>query len=68
MIESFRVENEKIIKLAECKNVPRLMIIAGSNGSGKSTLLAALHHNKGVTGESRRLYISPSRSWKRSPA
>jgi len=65
MIESFRVENEKIIKLAECTKVPRLMIIAGSNGSGKSTLLAALHNKKGVTGESRCLYISPSRSWYR---
>ena len=39
MIESFKVVDEKIIKLAECTKVPRLMIIAGSNGSGKSTLL-----------------------------
>lgn len=65
MIESFRVVDEKIIKLAECAKVPRLMIIAGTNGSGKSTLLSALHHKKGVTGESRRLYIAPSRSWYR---
>ncbi|MCW3990634.1 MAG: AAA family ATPase [Candidatus Bathyarchaeota archaeon] len=65
MIESFRVENEKIIKLAECTKVPRLMIIAGSNGAGKSTLLTALKKRKGVIGQSRSLYISPSRSWYR---
>ena len=65
MIESFQVVNEKIIKLAECTKVPRLMIIAGSNGSGKSTLLTALKKRKGVKGEGRFLYISPSRSWYR---
>ena len=65
MIESFRVVDEKIIKLAECTKVPKLMIIAGSNGSGKSTLLAALKKRKGVRGGGRFLYISPSRSWYR---
>lgn len=63
MIESFRVEDERVIKLAECRKVPRLMIIAGPNGIGKSTLLYTLKKKKGVKGEGRILYIPPHRAW-----
>lgn len=41
-LRSFKVENRKGLKLAECDAVPPLMIICGPNGSGKSTLLHSL--------------------------
>jgi len=65
MIESFRVERERVIKLAECPKVPRVMIVAGPNGIGKSTLLYALKQKKGVKGGGRFLYIAPHRAWLR---
>jgi hypothetical protein len=63
LIESFRVGNEKVIDLAECTKVPRIMIVAGPNGIGKSTLLYALRSRKGVTGAGKILYIPPHRAW-----
>lgn len=41
-IGSFRVENFRNLRLAECKDVPNFMVICGSNGCGKSALLEAL--------------------------
>jgi hypothetical protein len=65
-ITSFRVENEKAVKLAECIEVPQIMIIAGPNGVGKSTLLFALRQKKGVKGNiGRIIYLAPHRAWRR---
>jgi energy-coupling factor transporter ATP-binding protein EcfA2 len=44
----FRVEKQKALQLAECAQVPRLMIICGANGSGKSTLLWSLKQRLGL--------------------
>jgi len=41
-ITYFRIENFRNITLAECDNVPNLMVICGGNGCGKSALLNAL--------------------------
>lgn len=48
-LRSFRVQNQKALRFAECEQVPSVMIIAGPNGVGKSTLLYALHRKKGAT-------------------
>jgi len=44
MITTFKITDNKAIKLAEC-SVPRIMIIFGQNGVGKSTLLYAVKQN-----------------------
>jgi predicted ATP-dependent endonuclease of OLD family len=42
MITTFKITDQKAIRLAECVSVPNVMIIYGQNGVGKSTLLHAL--------------------------
>ena len=66
-LQSFRVENQKALRLAECQQVPRIMIIAGPNGVGKSTLLHNLHRKVGaVYGEGTQvLYQPPHRAIRR---
>lgn len=62
---SFRVENQKALRLAECEAVPRLMIICGANGSGKSTLLWALKRRVGLVvdpADTQVLYQGPHRA------
>ena len=39
MITTFKITDQKAIKLAECVRIPKIMIISGQNGAGKSTLL-----------------------------
>lgn len=41
-ILSFRIENFRNLRLAECSNLPNFMVICGGNGCGKSALLEAL--------------------------
>lgn len=41
-ILSFRIENFRNLRLAECSNVPDFMVTCGGNGCGKSALLEAL--------------------------
>jgi predicted ATPase len=41
-LTSFRIENFRNLRYAECDPVPDLMVICGGNGSGKSALLEAL--------------------------
>lgn len=41
-IKSFRIENFRNIRLAECTDPPDFMVICGGNGCGKSALLQAL--------------------------
>jgi predicted ATPase len=41
-IVSFRIENFRNLRLAECAEVPNFMVICGGNGCGKSALLEAL--------------------------
>ena len=41
-ILSFRIENFRNLRLAECSNPPDFMVICGGNGCGKSALLEAL--------------------------
>lgn len=64
-ITSFRLEKDRAIKLAECQQVPSIMIISGANGVGKSTLLYALKAHRGVQGSGTFLYIAPHRAWSR---
>jgi GTPase SAR1 family protein len=45
MLTTFKITDQKAIKLAECNNVPRIMIIFGQNNVGKSTLLYAVKEN-----------------------
>lgn len=64
-LESFEIKNEKVIELAKCDKIPKLMIIAGANGVGKSTLLHILKTRPAIrkgTGELR--YIPPHRDWR----
>ena len=61
-IPSFEVRNQRNIRLAECQDVPQVMIITGPNGCGKSTLLQAL---RTVTGGTRPMYIGPHRASRR---
>ncbi|MDP9290721.1 MAG: hypothetical protein M3P08_21335 [Thermoproteota archaeon] len=42
MITTFKITDQKVIRLAECDSVPRIMIIFGQNSVGKSTLLYAV--------------------------
>jgi len=42
MLTTFKIADHKVVKLAECVDVPKIMIIYGQNGVGKSTLLHAL--------------------------
>ena len=44
MITTFKITDQKAIRLAECASVPNPMIIYGQNGVGKSTLLHSLRH------------------------
>ena len=37
-IVSFRIENFRNLRFAECTNVPEFMVICGGNGCGKSAL------------------------------
>lgn len=65
---SFRVENQKALRLAECAQIPRLMIICGANGSGKSTLLWALKQGSGLVVDpttTQVLYQPPHRAIRR---
>lgn len=64
---SFSVGPEKGLQLAELTDVPRLLIISGPNGSGKSTMLELLHRQKQLAEpETRVMYITPNRPWRRS--
>jgi len=65
-LKSFRIENQKVLSLAECKSVPPIMIIAGINGSGKSTLLYSIKTSRGtIEHTGKYLYIPPHRVWTR---
>jgi ABC-type cobalamin/Fe3+-siderophores transport system ATPase subunit len=61
VIKEFNIRNTRSIKIAQCDNVPKLMIIAGPNGAGKSTLLYQLKTNR----PGRILYIGPHRHTRR---
>lgn len=56
-LKSFKVGPEKALGLAECEDVPRVMVIAGSNGVGKSTLLDEIRQKKGVIADDGTLFL-----------
>lgn len=75
-IVKFKLTNIQSIELAECENVPPVMIITGPNGVGKSTLLYALRNDTGYiqptvkifveyerSKPTRTLYLAPHRVW-----
>ena len=49
-ITTFRIENFRNIRLAECDSPPDFMVICGGNGCGKSAVLQALMTAKERTG------------------
>lgn len=61
MITTFKITDEKAIRLAECVSVPNIMIIYGQNGVGKSTLLHALRNKipESFAGSQKVIYSSP---------
>ena len=61
MITTFKVTDQKVIKLAECVSVPRILIIFGQNGVGKSTLLYAVEQSilENVVKNEDVIFISP---------
>lgn len=61
MITSFKITDQKVIKLAECDGVPRIMIIFGQNGVGKSTLLYAVKQSilENVVKNEDVIFVSP---------
>lgn len=63
-LTSFKIAPTKAISLAECKEVPKVMIIAGPNGSGKSTLLYEVSQKRGVIAdaETKIIYQPPHRA------
>lgn len=66
-IQSFNINDVKILKKAYCEKVPKLMVIAGPNGIGKSTLLYELRKfsRDRVKGTGKILYAGPHRTWRR---
>ena len=58
-ILSFRIENFRNLRLAECTNVPNFMVICGGNGCGKSALLEALMTAKEHAGRYGNFYFDP---------
>ena len=66
-IRNFRITKQKALILAECDQLPAIMVIAGPNGVGKSTLLYALKKHRGkVDASGKVLYIPPHRVWRKS--
>ena len=63
-ITRFRIQDPKC-QLAECENVPPIMVVAGPNGVGKSTLLYCLARRSGgqVEASGEVLYLGPHRVW-----
>ena len=59
-IPEFNIVNRRNIRLANCDDVPRVMIITGPNGCGKSTLLDGLRNASGPNGPI--LYVGPHRT------
>lgn len=65
-LSSFKIQNQKAIRLAQCDKVPSIMVISGPNGVGKSTLLYAIKRKQGdvrITGQV--MYILPHRAYRR---
>jgi predicted ATP-dependent endonuclease of OLD family len=62
MITSFKITDQKVIKLAECDSVPKIIIIFGQNDVGKSTLLYAINQSilENVAKNEDVIFISPS--------
>lgn len=64
---SFKVEQQKSVRLAEAASVPAVMVITGPNGVGKSTLLYGIKSGAGQTsGPTRMLYQGPHRVLRRT--
>jgi GTPase SAR1 family protein len=61
MITTFKITDQKAIKLAECDCVPLIMIIFGQNGVGKSTLLHAVKQSimENVVKNEDVIFVSP---------
>jgi ABC-type branched-subunit amino acid transport system ATPase component len=68
-LRSFRVENQKGLRMAECSAVPSVMVVAGPNGVGKSTLLFSIQRKQGGTFDldpnTRFIYQPPHRAIRR---
>jgi len=61
-IPNFSVQAQRSLNLAQCEDVPRLMVVAGPNGSGKSTLLNAIRANAGYSNV---IYVGPHRAMRK---
>src|SRR3989344_783537 len=67
-LKSFKVQPIKALGIAECENVPKVMVIAGPNGVGKSTLLDEIRLQKGTVSDSgtKFLYQPPHRALRKT--
>lgn len=67
-LNSFKVQPIKALGVAECENVPKVMVIAGPNGVGKSTLLDEIRLQKGTVSNSgtKFLYQPPHRALRKT--
>lgn len=68
MLKSFKAQQVKAVRLAQCDSVPPVMVIAGPNGVGKSTLLSAIHRRQitvNFEGDTTVLYQPPHRAIRR---
>lgn len=67
-LKSFKIQPIKALGLAECAEVPRVMVIAGPNGVGKSTLLDEIRLQKGTVSDTgtKFLYQPPHRALRRT--
>jgi ABC-type branched-subunit amino acid transport system ATPase component len=63
-LKSFKTQPIKALGIAECENVPKVMVIAGPNGVGKSTLLDEIRLQKGTVADpgTKFLYQPPHRA------
>src|SRR5436190_619169 len=67
MITKLHISNYKIIRQAECEDLPRVMFICGPNGVGKTTILDAIGRQTGIVVDpDTNIAVAPAtRTWRK---